>query len=246
MRKLGGAVKRAIESSVFLTFLPWLRRFTGAGYFAEMAIKEYSMKKKHVLSLIYFLLAAGFAINGLIMLVAPGFWLEFMPMPLQVTNTSYYFTRTLGLADLAMSPLFFWCARNLKKRKQVHFALSIYVLGFAILNAVEIAMAPVIPGDVAFWLPMVLLVFLPAVLMLLMALPPLPTRVKGPREEGKVKWFNATKGFGFITRAQGDDVFVHYRSIRGEGHRTLREGQSVEFVVMKGDKGLQAEDVQPL
>lgn len=204
------------------------------------------MRKKHVLSLIYILLAIGFAVNGLIMLIAPGLWLEFMPMQLQVSNTSYYFTRMLGLADLAMSPLFFWCARNLKKRKPVHFALSIYVLGVAILNGVEIAMAPVIPGGADFWLPMVLLVFLPAVFMLLMALPPLPARVKGPREEGKVKWFNATKGFGFITRAQGDDVFVHYRSIRGEGHRTLREGQGVEFVVMKGDKGLQAEDVQPL
>jgi CspA family cold shock protein len=93
---------------------------------------------------------------------------------------------------------------------------------------------------------MIGMVFLPAILMVVMALPPLPSRVRGPREAGKVKWFNATKGFGFITRAQGDDVFVHYRSIRGEGHRTLREGQGVEFVVTKGDKGLQAEDVQPL
>lgn len=204
------------------------------------------MKKKHILGLTYIVLALGFGINGLVMLVAPGLWLELMPMQLQSTNSTYYFTRALGLADLTMSPLFFWCARNLKKRKPVHFALTVYVLGFAILNAIEIALAPVIPAGAGFWGPLILLVFLPAVLMLLMALPPLPTRVKGPRESGKVKWFNATKGFGFITRDQGDDVFVHYRSIRGEGHRTLREGQSVEFVVTKGDKGLQAEDVQPL
>lgn len=204
------------------------------------------MKKKHILGLTYIVLALGFGINGLVMLLAPGLWLELMPMQLQSTNSTYYFTRALGLADLTMSPLFFWCARNLKKRKPVHFALTVYVLGFAILNAIEIALAPVIPAGAGFWGPLILLVFLPAVLMLLMALPPLPTRVKGPRESGKVKWFNATKGFGFITREQGDDVFVHYRSIRGEGHRTLREGQSVEFVVTKGDKGLQAEDVQPL
>lgn len=204
------------------------------------------MKKKHILGLIYIVLALGFGINGLIMLLAPGLWLELMPMQLQSTNSTYYFTRALGLADLTMSPLFFWCARNLKRRKPVHFALTVYVLGFAILNAIEIALAPVIPGGAGFWGPLILLVFLPAALMLLMALPPLPTRVKGPRESGKVKWFNATKGFGFITREQGDDVFVHYRSIRGEGHRTLREGQAVEFVVTKGDKGLQAEDVQPL
>ncbi len=204
------------------------------------------MKKKHMLSLAYILLALGFAVNGLVMLVTPALWLEWMPLQLQGTNGMHYLTRALGLADLAMSPLFFWCARNLKRRKPVHFALTIYVLGFAIMTAIEIAMAPVIPAALGFWVPLVLLVFLPAVLMLVMALPPLPTRVKGPREAGKVKWFNATKGFGFITRAQGDDVFVHYRSIRGEGHRTLREGQAVEFVVMKGEKGLQAEDVQPL
>ncbi|MBC55093.1 MAG: cold-shock protein [Gammaproteobacteria bacterium] len=63
------------------------------------------------------------------------------------------------------------------------------------------------------------------------------------RELGNVKWFNASKGFGFITRDSGDDVFVHFRSIRGEGHRVLRDGQRVEFSVSQGDKGLQADDV---
>ena len=63
------------------------------------------------------------------------------------------------------------------------------------------------------------------------------------RETGTVKWFNISKGFGFITRDQGEDVFVHYRAIRGEGHRTLAEGQRVEFVVTEKEKGLRAEDV---
>ena len=63
------------------------------------------------------------------------------------------------------------------------------------------------------------------------------------RETGTVKWFNTNKGFGFITRDNGDDVFVHFRSIRGQGHRALIEGQRVEFNVTKGEKGLQAEDV---
>jgi CspA family cold shock protein len=204
------------------------------------------MKKKHLLSLIYILLALGFAINGLIMLLAPDLWLKSMPLGLYLTDSTDYLVRALGLADLAMSPLFVWCARNLKKRKPVHFALSIFVVGFALLNGVRIAQDPLVSSALSFWLPMIGMVFLPAILMVVMALPPLPSRVRGPREAGKVKWFNATKGFGFITRAQGDDVFVHYRSIRGEGHRTLREGQGVEFVVTKGDKGLQAEDVQPL
>lgn len=66
---------------------------------------------------------------------------------------------------------------------------------------------------------------------------------QGPRETGQVKWFNASKGFGFITRDNGDDIFVHFRSIRGDGHRVLRDGQRVEFSVSMGEKGLQADDV---
>lgn len=69
------------------------------------------------------------------------------------------------------------------------------------------------------------------------------TNSDNSRESGTVKWFNTSKGFGFITRDNGDDVFVHFRSIRGQGHRTLFEGQRVEFNITEGDKGLQAEDV---
>jgi cold shock protein len=65
----------------------------------------------------------------------------------------------------------------------------------------------------------------------------------GNRETGTVKWFNTSKGFGFISRDMGEDIFVHFRAIRGEGHRILVEGQRVEFSVMQRDKGLQAEDV---
>lgn len=72
---------------------------------------------------------------------------------------------------------------------------------------------------------------------------PTPVRINKSRETGVVKWFNTNKGFGFITRDNGDDVFVHFRSIRGQGHRTLIEGQRVEFNISKGEKGLQAEDV---
>ena len=64
------------------------------------------------------------------------------------------------------------------------------------------------------------------------------------RVTGTVKWFNNAKGFGFITREESeDDLFVHFRSIQGEGYRTLNEGQEVEFVVVEGPKGLQAEEV---
>jgi cold shock protein len=67
--------------------------------------------------------------------------------------------------------------------------------------------------------------------------------VEDGRERGVVKWFNVKKGFGFITWDSGEDVFVHFRSIRGQGHRSLAEGQRVKFSVVRGDKGPQAEDV---
>ena len=66
------------------------------------------------------------------------------------------------------------------------------------------------------------------------------------RVQGKVKWFNASKGYGFIEREGGEDVFVHYSSIQSEGYRSLNEGQRVEFTIEKGPKGLQAANVIPL
>jgi len=66
------------------------------------------------------------------------------------------------------------------------------------------------------------------------------------REQGTVKWFNASKGFGFIQRQTGDDVFVHFSAIRSEGYKSLNDGQLVEFEVTTGPKGLQASDVSSL
>jgi CspA family cold shock protein len=63
------------------------------------------------------------------------------------------------------------------------------------------------------------------------------------RVQGSVKWFNEKKGYGFIEREDGDDVFVHFSAIQGDGFRTLEEGQRVEFSIQQGPKGLQAADV---
>lgn len=64
------------------------------------------------------------------------------------------------------------------------------------------------------------------------------------RITGTVKWFNNAKGFGFIAIESGDDVFVHFRSIKGDGYRSLNEGDAVEFTLESGEKGLHAEDVR--
>lgn len=62
---------------------------------------------------------------------------------------------------------------------------------------------------------------------------------------GTVKWFNAGKGYGFISREGGEDVFVHYSALQSEGYRSLEEGQQVEFTIERGSKGLQATNVVP-
>ena len=66
------------------------------------------------------------------------------------------------------------------------------------------------------------------------------------KEKGIVKWFNAAKGYGFIQRSTGEDVFVHFSAIQTQGYRTLDEGAEVEFVVTRGPKGWQAEQVTPV
>ena len=65
-------------------------------------------------------------------------------------------------------------------------------------------------------------------------------------DKGTVKWFNVDKGYGFITRENGPDVFVHYSSISGDGYRSLSEGDEVEFEVVQGPKGLQAANVNKI
>lgn len=81
--------------------------------------------------------------------------------------------------------------------------------------------------------------------------PLLPEQLSLPSrhtEIGQVKWFNVSKGFGFITRKNGEDIFVHYRCVRanGRGRRVLEDGQTVRFEIGEGDKGPQAENVRPI
>ncbi|MDM7996778.1 MAG: cold-shock protein [Acidobacteriota bacterium] len=66
------------------------------------------------------------------------------------------------------------------------------------------------------------------------------------KEQGTVKWFNNEKGYGFISRNSGDDVFVHHSAIQGSGFKSLNEGDTIEFEVAKGPKGLQAQNVVKL
>ncbi|MBM7059754.1 cold-shock protein [Pseudomonas sp. UL073] len=154
-----------------------------------------------------------------------------------------------GLANLLLAPLQpIWHAGI---RHQLQGLVSA-MLVFAVILQSLILLAPLqVIADQPAVLLSVLIVLGATVLHLAINLrlksrPTATDHPLGNRETGTVKWFNTSKGFGFISRDAGDDIFVHFRAIRGEGHRILVEGQRVEFSVMQRDKGLQAEDVVSL
>ena len=152
-----------------------------------------------------------------------------------------------GLLNLTLAPVIpYW---NKGPRHQLQNLVSaLLVLAVVLQTLTLIAPMPVIAGQ-----PAVLFSLVAALIAVLLHLAisfyksspaaASPSYDMSNRDTGTVKWFNTSKGFGFISRDSGDDIFVHFRAIRGEGHRVLVEGQRVEFSVMNRDKGLQAEDV---
>ena len=154
----------------------------------------------------------------------------------------------LGLINIQQFSL------KLSKRSNLRMGLSLISAVLVLVGALVPLTALLVSPMAGLWLTWavgisVAGVCLFAVLTLTGMLPPARQRDQaneGPRETGTVKWFNTSKGFGFISRDQGEDVFVHFRAIRGDGHRVLEEGQRVEFIVARREKGLQAEDVEPL
>lgn len=190
-------------------------------------------------------LVTGFA--ALLLSVVPGFSASFLTTP-----DAIYLALTGLLNLLAASQ-----QQNAPVARQQLLGLSsaLLILATVVQSLILLAPLPSIGGQPAIWLPLLTIVV--AVTLSLAAQlgtqprtqelePFLQTSSSAPqedRETGTVKWFNTSKGFGFISRDSGEDIFVHFRAIRGEGHRVLIEGQRVEFSVMQRDKGLQAEDV---
>ena len=153
----------------------------------------------------------------------------------------------LGLLNLTLAPVIpFW---NKGPRHQLQNLVSALLVLSIVLQTLTLFGLLLPIGDQ----PAVLLSLIPAVIAVGLHLAVSFYKSSAPstsqnydmtnRDTGTVKWFNTSKGFGFISRDSGDDIFVHFRAIRGEGHRVLVEGQRVEFSVMNRDKGLQAEDV---
>lgn len=136
-------------------------------------------------------------------------------------------------------------------RRGIFLLSCVLLLVATAVPVIALLMVPAIEPLIVHAIGLAILgVCLTAVLTLTGAMKARPAKHAAPvetedadREAGTVKWFNTSKGFGFISRDQGDDVFVHFRAIRGDGHRALVEGQRVAFVVARREKGLQAEDV---
>lgn len=163
----------------------------------------------------------------------------FLPQPEAV------YLALLGLLNLLLAPALPLYYRGL--RLQAQHAASILLVAAVILQTITLLARPELGS-----LPALACAAIATVLHLAAGLARSARKPRshqgaaadaGNRDTGTVKWFNTSKGFGFISRDSGDDIFVHFRAIRGEGHRVLVEGQRVEFSVMHRDKGLQAEDV---
>ena len=152
-----------------------------------------------------------------------------------------------GLLNLVIAPVIPYWNKGPRQHLQ-NLVSALLVLTVVLQTLTLIAPMPVIAGQPAVLFSLV--IALVAVLLHLAVSFYKSSPAAAPttydmsnRDTGTVKWFNTSKGFGFISRDSGDDIFVHVRAIRGEGHRVLVEGQRVEFSVMNRDKGLQAEDV---
>ncbi|WP_325169895.1 cold-shock protein [Pseudomonas sp. Au-Pse12] len=153
-----------------------------------------------------------------------------------------------GLLNLILAPVIPYWNKGSRHHLQ-NLVSALLVLVVVLQTLTLLAPMPVIGGQ-----PAVLVSLLTALIAVVLHLAisfyksspstsAAPSYDMSNRDTGTVKWFNTSKGFGFISRDSGDDIFVHFRAIRGEGHRVLVEGQRVEFSVMNRDKGLQAEDV---
>jgi cold shock CspA family protein len=195
---------------------------------------------------VYLLFGIACVGNGLWMLVDPVGWNGLLRMQAEDFTgdgaLNIHMMRKLGATYLCVSLAFFWCMVNSRIRSRVHPALTLFFGLIAAIQALEISSSQV-PSHR--WVTDAPFVLLPPLVLALMMIPLPRLPVRGG-ETGKVKWFDSKKGFGFIVRANGEELFVHYRSIRGKGHRGLKDGQPVRFRVGQGAKGPQAEDVEPL
>jgi len=204
------------------------------------------MNRENVSRFVYLLLGILCAANGLWLLLDPvnRHMILYLPADnIAADAMQASLMQQLGAAWILVGSALLWCAANPAVRARVHPALAVF---FGLLATPEIVRMLAAQIPLQQWLAEAPLLFLSLLLLLVLVIMLLPMpRLPQRGERGVVKWFDAKKGFGFIVRSNGEEIFVHYRSIRGGGHRALKDGQAVRFRVGQGDKGLQAEEVVP-
>lgn len=201
------------------------------------------MNRANISRLLYLSLGIACVANGLWLLIDPIHWNTILHMQAEDFggNTLHpHLMKKLGASYLLAGSALLWCAVNARIHRPVHIALVLFFGLFVAIEVIELLAASV-PSHR--WITDAPLVFIPFLLLAIMLLP--TPRLPQRGERGTVKWFDAKKGFGFIVRENGEEIFVHYRAIRGDGHRALKDGQPVRFRVGQGEKGLQAEEVVP-
>ena len=126
--------------------------------------------------------------------------------------------------------------------KNIITSLIISIIAFAIISFLHPS-GPALPASMTEWISLAVILAATLAASFLSRSSPGEASYSGT-ELGTVKWFNIKKGYGFITRDAGDDIFVHYRNLQVKGRKAISEGQRVQFVVIDGDKGLQADEVE--
>lgn len=174
-------------------------------------------------------------INACLLLIESNLWISLLPIKAyaQAPNSIYAFF--LSTAYFCFSLYSFLALRRRSLRKWILPALTLFFCALPVLliaNSTNVTIAEYL------WF------IVPALLLIILWLPYRAKKISNDKENGHVKWFHAKKGYGFISRPDGEDLFVHYRGINGQGHRVLKEGQLVEYFVVKGPRGLQAKDVE--
>lgn len=200
------------------------------------------MTREPVRRSLYLLFALACLGNGVWLLIDPASWNELLRMQAEDYgdgNVPLLLLRKMGATYLCLSLAFLWCLVDTRARRRMHPVLTLFFALTAGIHAGEI-LGSQSPSHR--WVTDLPFVYLPPLVLVLMMLR-LPRPGAG-REQGRVKWFDARKGYGFIVRDNGQELFVHYRSIRPGGPRALRENERVSFRPGQGDKGPQAEDVE--
>ena len=194
---------------------------------------------KSYLMFFYLVFAFFLALLGAWLLVDPNSLLGQLHLTREFIAGSQMLSQQTGLGFLLAAGINLFCMARADARRALHMLVLLYMVGVVMTH-----------GNVAFgsgawlWVP-VIIYAIPLISILGVKLPKIsaPSILKSGEEVGEVKWFNPTKGFGFLLGSDGREVFVHFRAVQNGGRRSLRQGQTVRFTTRDSERGEQADTV---